>query len=393
MKFMSPSRTRAPRTDIAWYRLIQAGAAALLLALSAWPSAAAESDEQLSNSNVYLGGATVHTDDPVNGDLIAAAGRINVNHAVSGDAVLAAGSIEVYGDIGDDLRAAGGVVSVSGRVAGEAMLAGGSIALGPDAEFSGRVLLAGSDVVVGGKMRNGLKVYGNKILVLGEIYGPVQLAGEHIEILGSAHITGDIAYSSGQQIKIDPGARIAGTVTRDSEAFEFPRPRLDLPGLPALSPLLLLGLLAAGLLLFALFPRFTRATLQAFGGAPLKSLGLGTAIFFSLPPVILLLVITIIGIPIALALSAIYFMALLTGYLIIAFFIGDKLLGVLRKQPETGFGWRAGSLATALLLLWLIHNLSYIGNLAIFVLLLAGLGAMILQAFSNYSSAPDRHPQ
>jgi hypothetical protein len=213
----------------------------------------------------------------------------------------------------------------------------------------------------------------------------VQLAGEQIEILGSARILGDITYSSGQIIKIDSGAKIAGKVTRNSDVFEFPRPRLDMPALPALRPLLLLGLLAAGLLLIAMFPRFTRATLLAFGGAPLKSLGLGTAVFFSLPPVILLLVITIIGIPIALALSAIYFMALLVGYLIIAFFIGDRLLGILRKKSEPGMGWRASSLAASLLLLWLIHNLPYIGNLAIFVLLLAGLGAMILQAFSNYS--------
>jgi cytoskeletal protein CcmA (bactofilin family) len=386
MKFMFHTCARFPGIVYAWRRLMPTGAAAVLAAILAWPSVAAESDDRrLSDSNVYLGGATVRTDGPVNGDLIAAAGRINVNHAVSGDAVLAAGSIEVYGNIGDDLRAAGGVVSVSGSVAGEAMLAGGSIALGPDAEVSGRARLVGSDVVVGGKMRNGLKVYANKILVLGEVNGPVQLAGEQIEILGSARILGDITYSSGQIIKIDSGAKIAGKVTRNSDVFEFPRPRLDMPALPALRPLLLLGLLAAGLLLIAMFPRFTRATLLAFGGAPLKSLGLGTAVFFSLPPVILLLVITIIGIPIALALSAIYFMALLVGYLIIAFFIGDRLLGILRKKSEPGMGWRASSLAASLLLLWLIHNLPYIGNLAIFVLLLAGLGAMILQAFSNYS--------
>jgi cytoskeletal protein CcmA (bactofilin family) len=364
---------------------MQTGAAALLVALMVLPSAAAENDYSVSNSNVYLAGATVRTDGQVNGDLIAAAGRINVNHAVSGDAVLVAGSIEVYGNIGDDLRAAGGVVSVSGRIAGEAMLAGGSIALGPDAEVNGRARLAGNDVVVGGKMHNGLKVYGNKILVLGEVYGPVELAGEQIEILGSARILGDVTYSSGRQLKIDPGARITGKVTRDSDTFEFPRPRLDIPGLPALRPLLLLGLLAAGLLLIALFPRFTQAALQAIGAAPLKSLGLGTAIFFSLPPVILLLLITIIGIPIALVLAAIYAMALLTAYLISAFFIGNRLLGLLRKQTVPGFGWRAGSLAAALLLLWLIHNLPYIGDLAILILLLAGLGAMILQAFSNYS--------
>lgn len=389
MNHMPHPHTRTASLRSVWQHLLQTGAAALLGALLAWPAAAVEDDaDGLPSSNVYLAGATVRTDGPVNGDLIAAAGRINVNHAVSGDAVLAAGSIEVYGNIGDDLRAAGGVVSVSGRVAGEAMLAGGSIALGPDAEVSGHIRLAGNDVVVGGRMRNGLKVYGNKILVLGEVYGPVELAGEQIEILGSARILGDITYSSNHQIKIDPGAKIAGTVTRVSDTFEIPRPRLEIPGLPALRPLLLLGLLAAGLLLVALFPRFTQAALQAFGAAPLKSLGLGTAIFFSLPPVILLLVITIIGIPIALALAAIYSMALLAGYLIIAFFIGNRLLGLARKPAVSGFGWRAGSLAAALLLLWLVHTLPYIGNLAIFIALLAGLGAMVLQAFSNYSGRP-----
>lgn len=379
----SSIRTAGPRR--VWLRLLHAGAVATLGALLSWPSAAAEDTDNLVSSNVYLAGAGVRTDGPVDGDLIAAAGRINVNHAVSGDAVLAAGSIEVYGNIGDDLRAAGGVVSVSGRVGGEAVLAGGSIALGPDAEVSGRAWLAGNDVVIGGRVRNGLKVYGNKILVLGEVYGPVELAGEQIEILGSARILGDIAYSSGQQIKIDPEARIAGKVTRASDTFEIPRPRFEIPGLPVLRPLLLLGLLAAGMLLAALFPRFTQAAQQAFSAAPLKSLGLGTAIFFSLPPVILLLVITIIGIPIALALAAIYSMALLAGYLVIAFFIGDRLTGLLRKQPATGAGWRAASLAAALLLLWLVHNLPYVGNLAIFVALLAGLGAMVLQAFSRYT--------
>lgn len=368
-----------------WLQLLHASAIAVLSLLLSWPTAAAEDADSLVGSNVYLAGAGVRTDGPVDGDLIAAAGRINVNHAVSGDAVLAAGSIEVYGSIGDDLRAAGGVVSVSGRVGGEAVLAGGSLALGPDAEVGGRAWLAGNEVVIGGRMRNGLKVYGNKILVLGEVYGPVELAGERIEILASARILGDVAYSSGQQIKIDPGAQIAGKVTRTSDTFEIPRPRLEIPGLPALRPLLLLGLLVAGMLLATLFPHFTQAAQQALAAAPLKSLGLGTAIFFSLPPVILLLVITIIGIPIAIALAAIYSMALLAGYLIIAFFIGGRLTGLLRKQPVAGTGGRAVSLAAALLLLWLVYSLPYVGNLVILVALLAGLGAMVLQAFSSYT--------
>ena len=347
--------------------------------------AIAAGEAHVTDGNVYLAGTEVQTEGPIDGDLIAAAGRIRVDHPVSGDTVLTAGSIEVYGSIGDDLRAMGGIIGVSGHVAGEALLAGGSVALGPNSEVGGRVSIAGNDVVIGGRLHNGLKVYGKKILVLGEIAGPVDLAAEQIEILGSARIFGDITYSSSQEIKIDRNAKITGGVTRTPGTFEFYRPHFEIPGWPIFRPLLLLGLLAAGTLLFALFPRFTRAALQAIETSPLKSLGLGAARFFSLPPVILLLVITIVGIPIALALLALYATALLTGYLVLAFFVGDRLLRLAHRQAATGLGWRLASLTAALVLLWLVRHLPYVGGFLIFVALCAGVGAIVLQAFNNYS--------
>ncbi|OGA39975.1 MAG: hypothetical protein A3G24_14005 [Betaproteobacteria bacterium RIFCSPLOWO2_12_FULL_62_13] len=337
-------------------------------------------------ANVYMTGAEVMIDAPVSGDLFAAAGRISVDHPVSGDAVLAAGSIDLRSGIGDDLRAAGGFVSVTGRVSGEALIAGGSIAFGPDTEVLGRVWLAGGDIAVAGSLANGLRVYGKNILLLGEVNGEVRLTGERIEILPSARINGDIIYSSNQEIRIVPGAWVRGTITRAPGSFEFPHPKFDVPGLPALRPLLFLGLLAAGALLLVLFPRFTAASLQTVQAAPLKSLGLGIAILFSLPPVILLLIITIIGVPIALALAAFYAVALLTGYLVTAFFIGEKLARAVRRQIEPTFGLRIGSLAAALLLLWLAYTIPYVGGFVILIALIVGLGAMVLQAFSSYAT-------
>jgi len=370
-----------------WGRLVLTGVA-VVLGVATWSVTAAENAGTATAGNVYLAGTQVRTEGPIHGDLIAAAGRISVDHPVSGDAVLTAGSIEIYSRIGDDLRALGGIISISGHVAGEALLAGGSVSLGPDSEVGGRAWLAGNDIVIGGHLRNGLKVYGKKILVLGEVAGPVELAAEQIEILSSARILGDVTYSSSHKIKIAPNAMIAGKVVRTPGTFEFYHPRFKVPGWPAFRPLLLLGLLAAGLLLIALFPRFTRAAMQAINAAPLKSVGLGAAIFFSLPPVILLLVITIIGIPIALALLAFYATGLLTGYLVLALFLGDKLLHAARRPPGA-FAWRAGSLAAALILLWLVRHLPYIGDLVVLGALLAGLGAIVLQAFSNYSRRHD----
>ena len=364
----------------AWVRGLAAVAVLWLALLS--PAGAGEGDP----ANVYMAGADVTIDAPVDGDLYAAAGRVSVGQPVSGDAVIAAGSIDLTSTIGDDLRAAGGVVGVGGRIAGEVLIAGGSIAFGRDTEVLGRVWLAGGDIAVAGRLRGGLKVYGKNIVILGEIHGPAKLHGEQIEILGSARILGDVRYSSQHEIRVDPQARITGSVTRKAGAFEFPRPTI--PGLSALRPLLLLGLLAAGALLLSLFPRFTANALQTLGTAPLKSIGLGTAIFFSLPPVILLLTITIIGIPIALVLAACYGAALLAGYLVTAFFIGDRLLHAARPRVTSAFGWRIGSLTVALVLLWLAYTLPYAGAFILLVALFAGLGAMVLQAFSSYARAP-----
>ncbi|MDP1718190.1 MAG: hypothetical protein Q8L40_08935 [Burkholderiales bacterium] len=367
-----------------WQRLAHTGLAAFVGAMISWPVAAA--DETGSVANVYLAGAEAHTEGPIPGDLVAAAGRIRVDHAVNGDSVLAAGSIEVYGKIGDDLRAAGGVIGVSSHVGGEALLAGGSVSLGPHSEINGRVWIVGNDIVIGGRLHNGLKIYGKNVLVLGEVTGPVEINAEKIEILGTARILGDVTYSSNHEIKIDPNARITGSVVRQPGTFEFYRPHVEFPAWTAFRPLLLLGLLAAGTLLYAVFPRFTLTTARTISASPLKSVGLGAAIFFSLPPVILLLVITIIGIPIAMALLALYATGLLVGYVAVAFFVGNALLNTARRhQPAPGFGWRIGALAVALVILMLARHLPYIGDLLIFVALFAGVGAIVLQAFSNYA--------
>jgi len=374
----------APRSPIV--HRARAGAAALVLALmTAMPAAGAD-----DGANIYMTGVDVRIVAPVVGDLFAAAGRVSVDAPVAGDAVLGAGSIDVRGSIGDDLRAAGGIVTVAGRVGGAALIAAGSIAFGPATEIHGQVRLAGRDIAVAGRLAGGLNVYGRNVLLLGDIRGPLRLTSERIEVLPSAHITGDILYRSPDEIRIHPGARIDGRITREPLSFEFPHRGLEMPGLPPLAPLLTFGLFAAGVLLLLVLPKFTLASLNTIRAAPVKSLGLGTAILFSLPPVVVLLVLTIVGIPVAVALAVLYAIALLTGYLIAAFFIGDHLARLALRGRTLSTGWRISSLLAALLLLWLARNipLPYVGTLVLLLALVVGVGAMVLQAFSNYTDRP-----
>jgi hypothetical protein len=354
--------------------------AAFLTLTPAWAYAA---EDDSSADPVYMTGAEVRIDRPVEGDLIAAAGRINIDQPIGGDAVLGAGSLEIHGAVGEDLRAAGGIVTVASSVHGDAMIAAGRITLSRNAEMHGHVWLAGSTVTIDGRSRASMKVYGRDVALLGDLYGPVDISAERIEVRGSARVYGDLVYSSRTEISIDPGAKIFGTLTRAPGKLEVGERRMGIAGLKLLRPLLLVALFAAGVLMSALFPAFTRNSVRILTAAPIKSLGLGSALFFSVPPVAILLIITIIGIPVGLALAAVHAVALAAGYLIVGFFIAQKLAQLLHRQPA--YGWQLAFLAAALVLLALAASIPYAGPLALVLAMAAGLGAMVLQAFSGYS--------
>lgn len=330
---------------------------------------------------MYLSGTEVRPQRPITGDLVAAAGRITLDHYVQGDATLAAGNIEVRGGIGEDLRAAGGIVSLSRRIAGDLLVAAGNVAFGPEAEVNGRAWIAANEAAVAGHFRRELTVYARHILVFAEVDRDVRLVAESIEIMPGARIKGKLTYKSGEEIKVHPGAQI-GTLFQEPGST----PRLELlPGLPPFRPLLMLGLLASGALLLGLFPRFTIAAARVVGARPLQSLGLGTAIVLSTPPVIVLLTLTIIGIPIALAAAGLYAATLLAGYLVAACFLGAALLRLARKNPTVHYWPQVGVLAIGLLLLGLVRHVPYVGLFLILLVLIVGVGAMALHAFTRYS--------
>lgn len=86
----------------------------------------------------------------------------------------------------------------------------------------------------------------------------------------------------------------------------------------------------------------------------------------------------VLGIWVGLTLLAFYAVALLTGYLVGCIYIGDWGAGLLKKDLSTR-GQRIASAALAILLLSLVAMIPLIGNLLVFILLLAGLGVGFLQ--------------
>ncbi len=349
-------------------------------------------DRDTQAGNVYMAGAEVRVDRAVNRDLVAAAGRIEVLEPIAGDAVFGAGALDVRASIGEGLRAAAGVITVTSTVHGDLLLVGGHIELAPTAEIRGEAWMAASRVSVSGRALSGLKLYAREITIAGEVNGPLELSGRHIRVLSTARIHGDIEYSSSEEIRIDPAARISGQVSRATNTIDISNPLADVPILKALRPLLLAGLLAAGLLLYGLFPRFTEHASTLMREAPVRTLGLGTAVFFSVPPVAVLLVITIIGIPVGVLLGAFYAVALLAACVVSCFFIGDAMARTVRQSPRSRRA-RMVLLTLGLVILSFVATLPYIGPFLLLLACIAGLGAIGLQAFSRYSSGKEAATQ
>lgn len=332
--------------------------------------------------DLYVAGGEIQVDAVVEGDVTAAGGDVVVERVVKGDVIAAGGTVTISAEVWDDIRAAGGDVTVSGSVGDDAILAGGSVRLLSGSSVGGRAWLAGGDLEVAGGITKELKAAGGRITISGEIDGDVELRAESISILPSARISGNFKYSSPNAADIAEGAQILGQVTREPYEEERFGPLGGIAG----SAVFFVSLALAGIVLYLLFPRFSVAAATIIREAPLKSLGLGLALLVTAPFAVLLLMVSVIGIPLALVLAALYCVALLVGFLTAALFVGDAGFRLLQRKEEMSRGERLLSLAGALLLIFILKLIPIVGGVVVFALLLFGLGALTLQTYRSYSA-------
>lgn len=138
------------------------------------------------------------------------------------------------------------------------------------------------------------------------------------------------------------------------------------------------------MLTYRLFHVAVQASQVIYSMSPGKSLLLGAALLFTLPPVALLAFITVIGMPIGVVLMAAYPVLLLAGYLATLFFIATKLSAVIRKPRKLG-GWeQAVFLVLALLLLSLLVWIPYMGGFILGITITTGIGAWALSIYRRF---------
>jgi cytoskeletal protein CcmA (bactofilin family) len=341
------------------------------------------------NRNVYAAGAHVRPAASVDGDYVAAGARIIVDQPVKGDATLAGASVDVRSPVSDDVRAAAGDLSIDSTIGGELFATGGNITLGKVASVARGARLYGGNVTIDGTVDGPLRVGAQRVVINGEVRGDARLAAAQIELGPTARITGALTYAAGAELKKPEGATIGGPVTREERTFEQGGSRA---GRERHSPMgggpfwvgsivMFLALLACAAVFLLVFPVFAIRASETVEDSPWLSLAMGFGSIFAVPMLAALLFITLVGIPLGVAVIALYPVLLLTGYVVGVFFVARLLQEAMHKETPASFARTVAFFALALLLVMLIGWIPFLGGLAIAAITVAGIGACVIELY------------
>lgn len=305
--------------------------------------------------------------DTVPGDVLAAGGDIVFAGAAGGDLVVASARQRLGGTAAGSVRAAGAEVRIGAQVGRNVTAAGRLVVLERPARVAGNSYLVGQTVRLEGAAEGLVRIGAQNVALNGTMAGDVLVEASRLRVGPDAVIEGDLRYrlSRGQEPEVDPAARIEGTIHPLS-----PRPRL--PVRATLRVLALLGFLVAGAVVVALLPGLAHASGLRIRARPVVSVLGGLGLLLLVPVVIVLVAITVIGVPLALVAAALYGVAVYLAPVVVGLWLGRL---VLRGSTYPERGELVGAFLLGGALIGLLGFIPWAGPVILALATVVGLGA------------------
>lgn len=342
------------------------------------------SKSETVNGNYFGTGPTVDVQGIVNGDAYLAGGTIMVNGTINGDLLAAGGQITMKGKV-HNMRVVGGQIVIDGTVDGNVTVGGGSITLTSGSYVGGSVVGAGGQVVFSGPVDKTITIAGGQVTIGNTIGGDASLAIGQLTVSSSGRVNGNLWYQSQQKAQVDEGATISGKVTHVLPP-QRPQPKpVEAAGNIFAGLLLFAGIvmfvieIIFGILLLTLLPVYSQRTIKTITEHFWLSFGVGILAWAVTPFIALILLVTVIGIPIA----AVFIFAMIIfsyiGKIYAALFIGNWSMERTNKKQISQFI----ALLVGVVIFEVITLVPVIGWIFIAIMSAVGFGA-VLTLEKNY---------
>jgi cytoskeletal protein CcmA (bactofilin family) len=341
-------------------------------------------DTLIINDDLIVACGTLQSEAVVKGDLISASNRFVQSGIVEGSVIAGAKDIDISGQVNGSVRGFAQNISIDGKVNRNVIGFCASLNVKPDADIGGDLTAFCGELSLDGRVGKGLRGSIGTLIISGTVNGDVSIKADEITLMPTAKILGDFKYKGKKQAKIESGAFVSGQTLwtkKEAKKEEKPKGIFSVKSLVTES-LFLLALMVTGIVLTFIFKKNARQAKSAVTGSFLKSLGWGFVFMVCIPIAIVILIITIIGIPVALISSFAYAILIYIAKLPVATALGEKIIKAFGKEGEPSL---IGSMLLGLVVLTILLNIPYLEWLIYFVVIFTGFGAILISCRQSAS--------
>jgi len=334
--------------------------------------------DEVIEGNLYTTASSLIIDGEIEGDVFCIAGSITINGDVSGDVICAGNTIDINGFIEGSVRVIGNSITINNSIDKNLQAIGLSINLEKEAEVGWDMFVAGeyAEVAgfVGGDLHGGIA----NILISGEVKKDIKLQLDNrkekgvLNITSDALIGGNVFYTAGTKGTISEEAIIDGEIKHSFYKKEKADSNfwLFFGGLVSV-----FAALVVGLVLISIARKPIKKIISIIKNEVGPSFGFGSVAFFLTPIIVVLLIITIIGLPLAVILILLWAILLYLSKIIFGIFIGDYILKKYLKKKSKSLIW---SMILGVVVLWFFSDLPFIGWIFCLMSILWGLGGILI---------------
>lgn len=327
------------------------------------------------------------TDEVVAKAYFKADDTVNVNNTVFGSSFIAGNNVTVEGSVDGALFLAGNLVKhsgsatyaaiagnsieVSGKYAKDVAIAGNIISVRSETEFGRDVVIMGSEVILSGVVERDIAIYAEKVtLNNAKVNGTAKIIAQTIEVEGETLIKGNLKsnqsidkkYIEGQLIHVD-----VDTVDVDLDVSYGTILVGKVIGFVAL----LITFVAIYLIAPQLFENTSKTEFTA--GKWFTSFMYGVIFLVFLPIVSVILMITVVGMPLAFIALALYGIAIYISEIFTGYYVGQYLWEKVFKKDKNELVHTLIGIAA----IFLLSLIPYLGTLVSFISLTVGLGLVL----------------
>ena len=285
--------------------------------------------------------------------------------------LLATAAVRCDGEVGGDLRVFSSSAVIGGAAQGNLFAYANALQLTTTSVVRGEAALFGATLICEGAVDGNAWLMARSVTLGGRWGGDVRVRADENRIAPGTRIAGDLVYTSSKPLVYDASVAVGGTV----EQRNVLPPEAPLRARIARHGYLFLAALLVGMPFVGFFPLGAGGAVRKLRVSPWRTLLAGLAALLVGPFLIAFAFVTIVGIPLALMLAALYGALVYLSHVVIALWLGHAL--VRTSGPQT-FARVLSALAVGLFILYFAAAIPGVASFLAFPVVVLGSGALVL---------------